>query len=177
MFIPGLKKNLIYVAVLEDLGYDVIFIKGKEFLRHIAMRQVKQIELIRSCKEDLAREFEMKDMGLFHYFLGLEVWKGDGELFSSQGKYENEILKTFFMDNCKPMETPLASYQRKEGATTGEEVDATIYRQLVGSLMYLVNTQPDMCYAVNHLSQSMVRPTKLYWKASKLVLQYLRGTT
>ena len=49
-------------------------------------------QLIRYCKEDLAREFEMKDIGVMHYFLGLEVWKGDGELFVSQGKYENEIL-------------------------------------------------------------------------------------
>jgi len=43
-------------------------------------------QLIRYCKEDLAREFEMKEMGLMHYFLGLEVWQGDGELFVSQGK-------------------------------------------------------------------------------------------
>ena len=47
--------------------------------------------LIISCKEDLAREFEMEDMGLMNYFLGLEVWKGDGELFFSQGNYENDI--------------------------------------------------------------------------------------
>jgi hypothetical protein len=66
-------------------------------------------KLIRSCKEDLAREFEMKDMGLMHYFLGLEVWQGDGELFVSQGKYANEILQRFCMDSCKPMETPLAT--------------------------------------------------------------------
>jgi len=56
-------------------------------------------DLIRSCKEDLAREFEMKDMGLMHYFLELEVWKGDGELFVSQGKYENEILQKFSMES------------------------------------------------------------------------------
>jgi len=49
-------------------------------------------QLINSCKEDLAREFEMKDMGLMHYFLGLEVWKGGGELFVSQGKYGTKIL-------------------------------------------------------------------------------------
>jgi len=49
-------------------------------------------QLIISCKEDLASEFEMKDMGLMHYFLKLEVWQGDGELFLSQGKYDNEIL-------------------------------------------------------------------------------------
>ena len=56
-------------------------------------------------------------------------------------------------------------------------MDATVYRRLVGSLMYLVNTRSDMCYAVNQLSQSMVKTTKLYWKASKHVLRYLRGTT
>eukprot|EP00253_Pinus_taeda_P002940 PITA_02940 len=65
-------------------------------------------ELIKSCKKDLAREFEMKDMGLMHYFLGMEVCQRDGEVFISQGKYANEILRCFHMDMCKPMETPLA---------------------------------------------------------------------
>eukprot|EP00253_Pinus_taeda_P026628 PITA_26628 len=64
-----------------------------------------------SCKEDLAREFKMKDMGLMHYFLGMEVWQNDGELFVSQGKYANEILKRFHMEKCKPMQTPLAVNQ------------------------------------------------------------------
>jgi len=66
-------------------------------------------QMIKSYKEDLAREFEMKYMGPMHYFLGSEVWKGDGELFVSQGKYANEILHRFCMDSCKPMETPLAT--------------------------------------------------------------------
>ena len=92
-------------------------------------------KLITSCKEDLAREFEMKDMGLLHYFLGLEIWQRDGELFVSQGKYAKEILRKFHMESCKPMETPLAGNWRKEDATSGEVVDATVYRQLVGSLM------------------------------------------
>eukprot|EP00253_Pinus_taeda_P031804 PITA_31804 len=65
-------------------------------------------KLIKSCKEDLAREFEMKDMGLMHYFLHMEVWKGDGELLVSQGKYANEILRIFQMESTKHMETPLA---------------------------------------------------------------------
>eukprot|EP00253_Pinus_taeda_P026541 PITA_26541 len=100
-------------------------------------------KLIKSYKEDLAREFEMKHMGLMHYFLGMEVWQGDGEFFVSQGKYANEILMRFRMESSKHMETPLA----------------------------------DMCYVVNQLSQAMVRHTKPYWKATKHVLRYLRGTT
>ena len=65
----------------------------------------------------------------------------------------------------------------KEDATSRDVVEATIYRKLVGSLMYLVNTQMDMCYAVNQLSQAMVRPSKLYWKVENHVLRYLRGTS
>jgi len=101
-------------------------------------------QLIKSCKEDLAIEFEMKDMCLMHYLLRLEVWQGDGGLFISQGKYVNKILHKFCIDMCKPMDTPLATNWRKEDATLGEEVDVTSYRQLVGALMYLVNTRPDM---------------------------------
>lgn len=63
---------------------------------------------IKSCKEDLAREFEMKDLGLMHYSLGMEIWQGDEESFVSQGKYANEVLKRFHMERIKPMETPLA---------------------------------------------------------------------
>jgi hypothetical protein len=55
-------------------------------------------------------------------------------------------------------------------------VDATVYLQLVGSLMYLVNTRLDICYAVNQLSQVMVKLTKLFWKAGKHVLRYMKGT-
>eukprot|EP00253_Pinus_taeda_P016960 PITA_16960 len=68
-----------------------------------------------SCKEDLAREFEMKDMGLMHYFLGMEVWQKDGELFVSQGKYAKEILERFHMEKCKPMQTPLAEGVKLQG--------------------------------------------------------------
>jgi len=75
------------------------------------------------------------------------------------------------------MDTPLATNWRKDNATSSEEVGATIYRQLVGYLMYVVNTRPDMCYVVYQLSQYMVSPAKLYWKATKHVIQNLRGYT
>eukprot|EP00253_Pinus_taeda_P025588 PITA_25588 len=65
-------------------------------------------QLIQSYKKDLAREFKMKHMDLMHYFLGVEVWQKYGEVFVSQGKYANEILKRFHMEKCKPMQTPLA---------------------------------------------------------------------
>ena len=80
------------------------------------------------------------------------------------------------MEKCKPMQTPLVGNLRKEVATSREVVEATVYRKLVGLLMYLVNTRPDLCYAVNQLSQAMVQPTKMFWKVAKHVLRYLRVT-
>jgi len=130
-----------------------------------------------SCKEDLAGEFEIKDMGLMHYFLGMEVWQKDREVFVAQGKYANEILRRFHMEKCKPMQTPLVVNWRKEDATSREVVEATMYRKLVGSLMYLVNTRPDLWYAVNHLSQAMVQLIKIFCKAANHVLRYLIGTS
>lgn len=73
-------------------------------------------QLIKSCNEDLARKLEMKGMGLMHYFLAMEVWKEDGELFVSQAKYANKILMRFCMERSKLMETPLLGNWRKEDA-------------------------------------------------------------
>ena len=72
--------------------------------------------------------------------LALEIWQHDGELFVSQGKYAKETLSKFHMESCTPMETPLARNWRKEDATSSEVVDATVYNQLEGLLMHLVNT-------------------------------------
>eukprot|EP00253_Pinus_taeda_P007124 PITA_07124 len=91
--------------------------------------------LILSCKDDIAKEFEMKDLGLLHYFLGLEIWQHSDGLFVSQGKYAREILEKFNMHGCKPVDTSLPRGWRKEDATLAKEVDATFYRQLVGSLI------------------------------------------
>ena len=85
-------------------------------------------QLIHSSKADLAKEFEMKDLGLLHYFLGLEIWQREGELFVSQGKYTREILEKFHMQGCKPIDTRLPRNWRKEDATSTEVVDATVYR-------------------------------------------------
>jgi hypothetical protein len=132
--------------------------------------------LITTCKQDLAEEFEMKDLGLMHYFLGLEIWKQKGEAFLGQGKYTIEILKRFGMEDCKPMATPMITNLKKLNSSELERVNPTIYKQLIGCLMYLTNTRPDICFAVNTLSQYMVDPKRVHWIATKHILRYLKGT-
>jgi hypothetical protein len=132
--------------------------------------------LIAACKQDLAKEFEMKDLGLMHYFLGLEIWQQEGETFLGQGKYTIEILKRFGMEDCKSMTTPMITNLKKLNSSESDKVNPTIYRQLIGCLMYLKNTRPDICFVVNTLSQHMVDPREVHWVAAKHILRYLKGT-
>ena len=95
----------------------------------------------------------MKYLGMMHYFLGMEVWQNTDGIFLGQGKYTIEILKRFGMMDCKAMATPMASNLNLLNDASLESVDATMYRQMIGSLMYLTNMRPDICFAVNTLSQ------------------------
>jgi hypothetical protein len=113
--------------------------------------------LIVECKYALASKFEIKDLGMMHCFLGLEVWKRNDEIFLSQGKYTIEILKKFGMLNLKPMATPMVTNTKKliMSSSNSDKIDLNLYKQLIGSLMYLINTRPDICYVVSSLSQFM----------------------
>ena len=86
------------------------------------------------------------------------------------------ILKRFQMEDYRPIATPMITNWKKIDTSEDDEVDPTLYRQLIGSLMYLVNTRPDICYAVNTLSNFMVEPRRAHWAAAKHVLRYLKGT-
>ena len=100
----------------------------------------------------------------------------DGHVFLGQGKYAADILKRFQMEECKPMSTPMITNWKKLHASEGELVDRTLYRQVIGSLMYLVNTIIDMSFAVNTLSQFIMELKRVHWTAAKHILRYLVGT-
>jgi hypothetical protein len=90
--------NLYYIIRGEDmliliLYVDDLFITGAE-------------DLIAECKLGLASEFEMSDIGLMHYFLGMEVWQEYGHIFLGQGKYDANIPSRFQIEDCRPMRHP-----------------------------------------------------------------------
>ena len=78
--------------------------------------------------------------------------------------------------NCKSRSTSMTMNLKLLGDTTSDTIDATLYRQLIGSLMYLMNTRLDICFVVNTLSQHMVEPRHVHLIAAKHVLRYLKGT-
>uniref|UniRef100_A0A2N9FSX2 Reverse transcriptase Ty1/copia-type domain-containing protein n=1 Tax=Fagus sylvatica TaxID=28930 RepID=A0A2N9FSX2_FAGSY len=116
---------------------------------------------IQDLKRFLGQHFEIKDLGPFSYFLGLEVSSSSDGYYLTQAKYTSDLISRAGILNTHDGE-PL--------------LDATLYRQLVGSLVYLTVTRPDISYAVHIVSQFMAAPQSLHYTAVLRILRYLKGT-
>jgi hypothetical protein len=168
-FTKSKADSNIYFKIMENEPVILLLYVDDLFL-------TREEKLIAKCKQRLASEFEMKDLGLMHYFLGLELWQSPKRIFLNQGKYMVEILKRFDMLECKSMNTPMEAKLKLLVDTSSDLIDATLYGQIIGSLMYLKNTRPDICFAVKTLSQFLVEPRCVHLVATKHVMRYLKGT-
>ena len=112
---------------------------------------------IKKLKKQLAQEFEVKDLGLLRYFLGIEVSRSAKGIYLSQRKYILDLVSETGMSGCRPVSTPIEPNQRitKEG---GSPIDREQYQRLVGRLIYLSHTRPDIAFAVSLVSQFMHEP-------------------
>uniref|UniRef100_A0A803LQS3 Reverse transcriptase Ty1/copia-type domain-containing protein n=1 Tax=Chenopodium quinoa TaxID=63459 RepID=A0A803LQS3_CHEQI len=134
-------------------------------------------EEIADLKGKLFQEFEMKDLGNLKYFLGIEVLRSKQGIFIHQRKYILDLLAETGMLGCKPAETPIVAnhgLQILEGAklTNKEE-----YQKIVGKLIYLAHTRPDIAYAVGVVSRFMHLPQVQHMTAIMRILRYLKGTS
>lgn len=124
----------------------------------------------------LQGEFDMKDMGNLHYFLGISVHRSSSGMFLSQQKYAAEILARVKTSNCNPCITP-ADTKSKLSATSGSPVaDSSLYRSISGALQYLTFTRPDICYPMQHVCLIMYDPREPQFIALKRIIRYLKGT-
>lgn len=127
-------------------------------------------------KRSMMVEFDMTDLGKMSYFLGIKVLQRPDGIFISQKKYAHEVLERFTMAQCNPVHNPIVPGFKLMRDEDGVRVDGTLYKQIVGSLMYLTATRPDMMFVVSLLSRYMERPTELHLQAAKRALRYLKGT-
>eukprot|EP00253_Pinus_taeda_P035611 PITA_35611 len=132
--------------------------------------------LINHVKSRLKKKFEMTNLGHLHYFLGLQVLQSKEVISLSQSKYACDILRHFHMEDCKPAPSPFQSGVKLSVSCPSPEVDATLYRQLVGKLLYLTHTHPDLSFVVGLVARFMQNPRENHWKATKRILRYVRGT-
>ncbi|KAG4957026.1 hypothetical protein JHK85_043406 [Glycine max] len=124
----------------------------------------------------MMKTFEMTDLGLMSYFLGIEVSQRNEGIFISQKKYTEGLLKKFKIYGCKPVATPLITNEKLQKNDGAPEADASKYRSLIGSLLYLTATRPDIMYAASLLSRFMQSPSQIHFGAGKRILRYLQGT-
>jgi hypothetical protein len=132
-----------------------------------------EIDVFRSAME---KEFEMTNLGQMKYFLGLEIEQLKEGIFVCQQRYAHNVLTRFKMSNCKPAVTPIVPGTKLSKDDPSPTVNSTLYKQLVGSLMYLTSTRPDIMLSVSIISRFMETPTEAHWKAGKRILRYVAGT-
>ena len=110
------------------------------------------------------------------YFFGLEVTQTDQGIFICQHMYATDILQRFRMDKCKPAETPISLGTKLTKNDDRPTINATLYKTMVGNLMYLTATRPDLMYAVSLISRFMESPKNSHWNVGKRILRYVAGT-
>lgn len=134
------------------------------------------MSVITDLKHMLSTQFHMKDLGPIHYFLGLEVDRSSSGFFISQKKYTLDLLTEYGLLHCKPFSLPMDSHI-KLTPTVGDPLpNPTSYQRLLGQLIYLTITRPDIAFTVHTLSQYMNAPTTVHLQAAKRLLRYLANS-
>ena len=127
-------------------------------------------------KEEMKKTFQMSDLGLLRYYLGLEVNQTTTGITISQGTYTMKILEAAGLANCNPSVTPMESRLKLSKFSVDPAVGAMEYRRIVGALCYLVNTRQDLAYTVGYTSRFMEKLTTEHLVAVKPILRYVAGT-
>jgi len=133
----------------------------------------EEIELL---KKLLTKEFEVKDLGKLKYFLGMEVARSKNGISMSQRKYTMDLLKESGMLGCKSADTPMDPTKKGGMEEESSPTNKKRYQRLVGKLIYLTHTRPDIGFAVSMASRYMNNPNELHMKVVNRILQYLKGT-
>ncbi|XP_058009645.1 uncharacterized mitochondrial protein AtMg00810-like [Hevea brasiliensis] len=124
----------------------------------------------------MMKVFEITNLGLMSYFLGIEIKQKENEVFISQNKYAKEILKKFQMEDCKAVNTPMNQKEKLCKEDGSGKVDEAFYRISICCLMYLTTTRPDILYAVSVLSRFMHCASELHLEITKIMVRYVKRT-
>ena len=194
------KWNDMFTQVIENLGFEshyldpCLFIKSNSRGQIFVLLYVDDILIMGNDEREikyninkLSEAFTIKNLGQPKEFLGIKINRDENSqrLVLRQRKFITNMLNKFGFENTHPISTPMITSRaaNRERKTREEDKESLtmvpnrVYREVVGSLLYLANcTRPDISYTVNVLSRHQIAPTKLEWAMIKRVMQYLSGT-
>ncbi|KAJ9555302.1 hypothetical protein OSB04_009916 [Centaurea solstitialis] len=159
LFIKRTKTDMLLVQIYVD---DIIFGSTKE-------------DMCKEFEELMHKKFKMSSMGELTFFLGLQVKQKKDGIFINQSKYLATMLQKFGMNDAKPASTPMETHKHLTADVEGEEVDVHQYRSMIGSLMYLTASRPDIMFVICVCARFQVRPKESHLHAVKRIFKYLKG--
>ncbi|XP_052181063.1 uncharacterized mitochondrial protein AtMg00810-like [Diospyros lotus] len=177
------SHSLIQFGFQQSKSDYSLFTKGNGFFFVALLVYVDDIiitgpdlTVIDSLKSFLHSQFKLKDLGRLRYFLGLEIAQSKSGIFLSQRHYTLQILEDTGFLGCKPVHLPMV-HNLKLSMHDGELLeDPSIYRRLIGQLLYLTISRPDITFTVHKLSQFVSHPRKPHLDVVHHLLQYLKST-
>ncbi|KAJ9551954.1 LOW QUALITY PROTEIN: hypothetical protein OSB04_015999 [Centaurea solstitialis] len=160
LFLKKYPKHILLVQIYVD---DIIFGSTNPKL-------CEKFELL------MKSEYKMSMMGELTFFLGLQIKQSEKGIFINQGKYVHEMLKKFDLTSCTLMKTPMAPPVTLDKDSKGKSVDVTLYRGMIGSLLYLTASRPDIMYSTCLCARYQAEPKESHMTAVKRIFRYLKGT-
>jgi hypothetical protein len=179
-----LKTFLVDHKYTMGLVDNTLFTKKKD--SHIIIVQIYVDDIIfrSTCQElcvDFSKimhdEFEMNMMGELNFFLGLQIKQLEDGIFFNQSKYIKDMLKKFGLEYSKPIKTPMPTETKLTKDEESESVDSTKYRSMIGSLLYLTASRPDIMFSVCLCAHFQEDPKTTHLEAVKRIFRYIKGTT
>ncbi|GJY37506.1 putative ribonuclease H-like domain-containing protein [Tanacetum coccineum] len=158
LFIKKDRRDIMLVQVYVD---DIIFGSTKS-------------SMVKDFEDLMQKEFKMSSMGELTFFLGLQVKQTSAGIFLSQDKYVKDILNKFDFRTIKPASTPIEAHKSLGKDEEGEDVDVHLYRSMIGCLMYLTASRPDIMFAVCLCARFQVTPKVSHLHAVKRIFRYLK---
>ena len=159
LFVKTRGKDLLFVQIYVD---DILFGATND-------------SLCKKFSDIMCREFEMSLMGELNFFLGLQVHQEKKGIFLNQGKYTRDLLKKYGMDQSKVAKTPMSSTLSLDQDTDGKRVNQKEYRGMIGSLLYLTSSRPDIMFSVCMCARFQADPRESHLVAVKRIFCYLNG--
>ncbi|XP_062029048.1 uncharacterized mitochondrial protein AtMg00810-like [Rosa rugosa] len=160
LFVKPTKNDIIIAQVYVD---DIVFGSTSRYL-------VKEFQSV------IESEFEMSMCGELTFFLGLQVKQMDTGLFLSQTKYAENLIKKFGLESKKTVSNPMSTTTKLSEDQDGKSVDHTMYRSMIGSLLYLTASRPDISYSVRVCTRIQANPKESHLEAVKRIIRYISGT-